>query len=103
MIQISDGILQLKEDLFLDISERQLYGDHNLKNIYFSALLAVKIGIPVKKLSEILPDIPALKHRLQKISEKDQKIWIDDSKSTTAQSLYAALSAFSPKKVHLIV
>lgn len=103
MIQISEDILQLKEDLFLDIANRQLYGNHNLKNIYFAALLAVKIGIPVKKLSEILPNIPALHHRLQKVSDKDQKIWIDDSKSTTAQSLYAALCAFSPKKVHLIV
>lgn len=33
---------------------------------------------------------------------KDGKIWIDDSKSTTAQSLYAALRSFAPKKVHLI-
>ncbi|MEI6711351.1 MAG: hypothetical protein WCK88_03950 [bacterium] len=56
----------------------------------------------VKKLSEILPNIPSLQHRLQQVSEKDQKIWVDDSKSTTAQSLYAALSAFAPKKVHLI-
>jgi UDP-N-acetylmuramoylalanine--D-glutamate ligase len=102
MIQISDDILQLKDDLFLDISNRQLYGEHNLKNIYFSALLAVKLGVSVKKLSEILPDISALKHRLQKVSEKDQKLWIDDSKSTTAQSLYAALAAFAPKKVYLI-
>ncbi len=102
LIQISEGILELKDDLFLDISERQLYWDHNIKNIYFAALLASKIGLSVKKLSEILPNIPALKHRLQKISEKDQKIWIEDSKSTTAQSLYAALAAFSPKKVHLI-
>jgi UDP-N-acetylmuramoylalanine-D-glutamate ligase len=57
----------------------------------------------VKKLSEILSKIPALQHRLQTVSNKDQKVWIDDSKSTTAQSLYAALSAFAPKKVHLIV
>lgn len=102
IIQVSEGVLQLKEDLFLDISERKLYGNHNLKNIYFAALLATKIWISVKKLSEILPDISALPHRLQKVSEKDQKIWIDDSKSTTAQSLYAALSAFAPRKVHLI-
>lgn len=102
MVQISEGILQLKEDLYLDISESQFYGEHNLKNIYFAASLAVKIGIPVKKLSEILPTISALQHRLQKVSEKNQRIWIDDSKSTTAQSLYAALAAFSPKKVHLI-
>ncbi len=101
-VQVSEGILQLNEELFLDISERQLYGDHNLKNIYFAASLAAKLGIPVKKLSEILVNIPALQHRLQKVSEKNQRIWIDDSKSTTAQSLYAALAAFSPQKVHLI-
>jgi len=102
IVQISEWILQLSEELFLDIAERQLYGDHNIKNIYFAASLAVKIGISVKKLSEILPTIPALHHRLQKVSEKNQRIWVDDSKSTTAQSLYAALAAFSPKKVHLI-
>ena len=49
-----------------------------------------------------MPFIPALPHRLQQISQKDNKSWIDDSKSTTAQSLYAALRAFAPKKVHLI-
>jgi len=56
----------------------------------------------VKQLSEILAGIPALPHRLQKVSEKDNKIWIDDSKSTTAQSLYAALAAFYPHKVYLL-
>jgi UDP-N-acetylmuramoylalanine--D-glutamate ligase len=49
-----------------------------------------------------LPSIPALPHRLQQILSRDGKIWIDDSKSTTAQSLYAALRAFSPQKVYLI-
>jgi len=43
IIQITDGILQLREELFLDISERQLYGAHNLKNIFVSALLAVQL------------------------------------------------------------
>lgn len=100
--QISDSLLQLNPDLFLDISDRQLYGEHNIKNIFFAASLASKIGISVKQLSSILANIPALPHRLQKVSEKDNKIWIDDSKSTTAQSLYAALAAFFPKKVYLI-
>lgn len=64
--------------------------------------MAFKLGIPVKVLSATLPLIPALPHRLQRISIKDGKTWIDDSKSTTAQSLYAALRAFSPQKVYLI-
>jgi len=101
-VQISDNLLQLNPDLFLDISDRQLYGDHNIKNIFFAASLALKVGISVKQLSEILANIPALPHRLQKVSGKDNKIWIDDSKSTTAQSLYAALAAFSPQKVYLL-
>ncbi|MFA6079870.1 MAG: UDP-N-acetylmuramoyl-L-alanine--D-glutamate ligase [Candidatus Gracilibacteria bacterium] len=102
IIQAPDGILQLSQELFLDISERQLYGDHNIKNIFFAASLAVKMGITVKELSAILANIPALPHRLQKVSGKDNKVWIDDSKSTTAQSLYAALAAFAPQKVYLI-
>lgn len=65
-------------------------------------MLSLKLGISVKTLSSILPYVTALPHRLQQISQKDEKIWIDDSKSTTAQSLYAALTAFGPKKVHLI-
>lgn len=53
-------------------------------------------------MSSILPLIPSLPHRLQKISDKGGRLWIDDSKATTAQSLYAALTSFVPKKVYLI-
>jgi UDP-N-acetylmuramoylalanine-D-glutamate ligase len=71
-------------------------------NIFFAASLAFKLGIPVKTLSATLPLVPALPTSTSEISIKDGKIWIDDSKSTTAQSLYAALRAFAPQKVHLI-
>lgn len=102
IIQISEWVLQLDKDLFLDISDRQLYWDHNIRNIYLAASLAVKLGISVKKLSETLSEISSLPHRLQKNSEKYWRIWVDDSKATTAQSLYAALWAFEPLKVYLI-
>jgi len=62
----------------------------------------LRLGVTAKTLSSALPLIPPLPHRLQQISQKDGRIWIDDSKSTTAQSLYAALRAFSPQKIHLI-
>ncbi len=101
-IPLEHNLLPLKPDVFIDLSERQLYGDHNVSNIFLAASLALKLAIPVKILSETLPLIPSLPHRLQRISMKDGKVWIDDSKSTTAQSLYAALRSFAPKKVHLI-
>jgi UDP-N-acetylmuramoylalanine--D-glutamate ligase len=101
-ISLENGLLQISDESFLDLSDAQLFGSHNVRNIYCAALLALKFGITVKTLSSILPTIPALPHRLQCISNKDGKKWIDDSKSTTAQSLYAALRAFSGQKIHLI-
>ena len=101
-ISVENGLLKISDESFLDLSDAQLFGAHNIRNIYSAALLALKFGITVKTISSILPTIPALPHRLQVISEKDGKKWIDDSKSTTAQSLYAALTAFPGKKVHLI-
>ncbi len=101
-LPLENNLLALSSEVFLDVSEKQLFGTHNIRNIYSAAMLSLRLGIPVKTLSSILPYITALPHRLQQISQKDDKIWIDDSKSTTAQSLYAALSAFGPQKVHLI-
>lgn len=101
-ISVENNLLALSEEAFLDLSDIQLFWAHNVRNIYCAALLVLKFGLTVKTLSTILPTIPALPHRLQQISQKDWRIWIDDSKSTTAQSLYAALTAFAPKKVYLI-
>lgn len=102
ILPLENNLLALSPEVFLDVSEKQLFGTHNLRNIYSAALLSLKLGMSAKTLSSVLPYISALPHRLQQISQKDDKIWIDDSKSTTAQSLYAALAAFAPKKVYLI-
>jgi UDP-N-acetylmuramoylalanine--D-glutamate ligase len=99
---LEHNLLSLTPETYIDLADRQLYGQHNVSNIFLAASLALKIGIPAKVLSETLPSIPSLSHRLQRISMKDGKIWIDDSKSTTGQSLYAALRAFLPQKVFLI-
>lgn len=101
-ISTENNLVALTPEASIDISERQLLGEHNVANILCAATLAFRLGISVKTLSGIIPSIPALPHRLQKISSHDGKVWIDDSKSTTAQSLYAALRAFTPKKVYLI-
>lgn len=67
---IENNLLPLTSEAFVDLSDRQLFGEHNVKNIFFSASLAFKLGIPVKVLSATLPLIPALPHRLQRISIK---------------------------------
>jgi UDP-N-acetylmuramoylalanine--D-glutamate ligase len=99
---IENNLLPLTPDVFIDLSDTQLHGRHNAINIFFAASLAFRLGIPVKILSVTLSTIPPLPHRLEKVSLRGGRIWIEDSKSTTAQSLYAALEAFAPTRVHLI-
>ncbi len=67
---IENNLLPLTSEAFVDLSDRQLFGEHNVKNIFFAASLAFKLGIPVKVLSATLPLIPALPHRLQRVSIK---------------------------------
>lgn len=50
--------------------------------------------IPREKIYKYLQEISALPHRLEKFFEKNKRIFIDDSKSTSAQSLEAALHSF---------
>lgn len=99
---IENNLLPLSPEVMIDISERQLFGEHNVRNIFLAASLAFSLNIPAKTISATIPLVPSLPHRLQRISGKWGKTWIDDSKSTTAQSLYAALQAFAPQKVYLI-
>lgn len=67
---IENNLLPLTSEAFVDLSDRQLFGEHNVKNIFFAASLTFKLGIPVKVLSATLPLIPALPHRLQRVSIK---------------------------------
>lgn len=101
-ISLDHGLMELTPGSFIDLSDTQLFGTHNVANIYSAAILALHTWISVKSLSSILPLITALPHRLQLVSDVGEKKWIDDSKSTTAQSLYAALESFPGKKIHLI-
>ncbi len=55
-----------------------------------------------KRTRKHLEEIGGLPHRLEFVVEKRGVRYVDDSKSTSCQSLKAALSAFEPKSVRLI-
>jgi len=68
---LENNLLALTPETYIDLSDRQLFGHHNVENIFFAASLALQLGIPAKVLSSTLPSIPSLPHRLQRISIKD--------------------------------
>lgn len=42
-IMVNDGLMEMSKGVFMDISDRQLYGKHNLCNIYLAASLAISL------------------------------------------------------------
>lgn len=84
------------------LSETQFSGFHNAMNILSSTLVTNALRVCSKRTREYLKGISALAHRLELVSAKNGISFIDDSKSTSAQSLIAALGSFEDTKVCLI-
>lgn len=84
------------------LSETQFSGIHNAMNILSVTLVTNALKICSKRTREYLRHISGLAHRLEFVTEKNGIQFIDDSKSTSAQSLIAALGSFEDKKVMLI-
>lgn len=60
-------------------------------NILSVSIVANEMRICSKRIKLYLAEIQGLSHRLEKIGEKDGCIFVEDSKSTSSQSLEAAL------------
>ena len=75
---------------------------HNAINILSCVLVANVLKICSKRTQEYLKDISGLPHRLELVTTRNEVRFIDDSKSTSAQSLIAALDSFGDQKICLI-
>ncbi len=78
------------------LSETQFSGAHNAMNILASTLITNMMKICSKRTKEYLKSITWLSHRLEKIGEKNRVVFVEDSKSTSSQSLEAALWSYTP-------
>lgn len=89
----------------IDIRETHFLGVHNAVNIDWALHIIkrfIQNGENREKIVAKLTSLPWLPHRLEVISNAHDRIWIDDSKSTSCQSLRAALSGYLGNKVILI-
>lgn len=87
----------------LELSITPFSGKHNAMNILACALVADEMQIPVERIKEYIKTITGLPHRLELIGE----LWgiqiVEDSKSTSSQSLEAALGSFWENKNLLLI
>lgn len=85
------------------LTETQLSWMHNAMNILSVGIVANEMKICSKRMREYLGDISWLPHRLEKVWEKKGIVFVEDSKSTSSQSLEAALGSYGQSKNLLLI
>ncbi|MDD2693505.1 MAG: UDP-N-acetylmuramoyl-L-alanine--D-glutamate ligase [Candidatus Gracilibacteria bacterium] len=85
------------------LSETHFTGFHNAMNLLSVGLLANEMRICSKRMKMYFSEITGLSHRLEKIGEKNGIIFVEDSKSTSSQSLEAALGSYGETKNLLLI
>ncbi|NRH20739.1 UDP-N-acetylmuramoyl-L-alanine--D-glutamate ligase [Candidatus Gracilibacteria bacterium] len=85
------------------LSETNFSGMHNAMNILSIGILANEMKICSKRMKTYFSEINGLPHRLEKIGEKNGIIFVEDSKSTSSQSLEAALGSYGNTRNLLLI
>src|SRR5699024_7678000 len=91
----SDGeYLYYKEEKMIKISDIVLVGAHNLENI-LAAICAAKIsGATNEGIRTVLTSFSGVKHRLQFVANKNNRLFYNDSKATNILATQKALASF---------
>ena len=87
------GVLELQN---LNLGENNLIGDHNFDNLNMAACLGAAAGWSTNSL-KAMRQFRGLAHRLEALPSRKEIFFINDSKSTTIESVMTALSATTKK------
>jgi len=87
---------------FLDLSQVDLLGRHNMENVAAAALAALAAGGTIEGIQSALNDFKGLPHRLEFVKTINGVHFYDDSKGTNIDAVVKALEVFD-KPVVLIM
>ncbi len=77
-------------------------GDHNRDNAATAALIALTLGGDRDAIATALPQLRALEHRMEIVADRDDVLWINDSKATNVDATRVGLSGLARPAVVLL-
>ena len=87
--------LKGRPEKFLDKRDIRLKGAHNRENVMAALAVACILKEDLKIVGEVIKNFPGLEHRIEIVSQIGGVTFVNDSKSTNADSLLKALQSFS--------
>ena len=97
---LSGDWLSIAGHLF-NLQHTALLGKHNAMNAAFAIQTAIQMGVSPESIQEGLLSFKNDPHRLEKIAEIDEVLFVNDSKGTNVNAVYFALEAMTKPVVWL--
>lgn len=94
--------INIKNEL-KDFESKRIIGLHNKYNILISYILAIELGLEKENIINYLDNVKGVKYRLEYLKDINNVSIYNDGKSSTPNSVLAALNSFQNKKIHLIL
>lgn len=91
----------------IDITAFKLYGRHNLQNLAAAVLAALFCGASPASIEATIPSLQPVEHRLEPVGTLDGVFFVNDSKATNLDALFAGYEAittrYRPETVTILV
>jgi UDP-N-acetylmuramoylalanine--D-glutamate ligase len=93
-VALRDGVIFAADEPLIRADELQLLGAHNVENAMAAAAAALAAGLPRDAVAEGLRGFPGVRHRLERVRERDGVVYVNDSKATNVTSAVAGVESF---------
>ena len=77
----------------IDVGELNILGVHNYENVMAAVGIALSVGVPMEKITEVLRRFQAVEHRIEYVTEIRGVRYYNDSKGTNPDAAIKGISA----------
>ncbi|HSD23563.1 MAG TPA: UDP-N-acetylmuramoyl-L-alanine--D-glutamate ligase [Solirubrobacterales bacterium] len=93
-VSLRDGVIFAADEPLIRAEELLLLGSHNIENAMAAAAAALASGLSRDAVAAGLRTFPGVRHRLERVRERDGVLYVNDSKATNVASARAGIEAF---------